>query len=292
MVLETVKELIAAFDDATGVPGCFGYIVIAWLVVLGHYIVNSGSSTSKNEPNDSTVEKEEEEEPQRNFTFAQLKEFDGTNDEKTGEPKPVYLSLDGAVFDVSGGRNFYGPGGPYENFAGHECGVALAKMSLDTEHLDDLEGCSKLNFGEKTELESWVQKFTYFRGYPVKGRLVPDTVLDKLKDRKLTKADIASFNGRGDEVPEGYGTAPIYLGASGKVYDVSFGGMTFYGKDGGYNRFAGLDASRALAKMSFDPEDAASSNVDDLDDKEKKVLADWIKTFEQRKKYPIVGVLE
>lgn len=65
---------------------------------------------------------DEDKEPPRNFTQKQLREFDGTPD-KDGNDKPVYLSVNGIVFDMSKGRNFYGPGGPYEKFAGRECGV-------------------------------------------------------------------------------------------------------------------------------------------------------------------------
>ena len=231
--------------------------------------------------------------PPRNFTSKQLSHFDGKKDEKTGEDKPVYLSVHGIVFDVSDGRNFYGPDGPYEAFAGHECGVALAKMSFDAEHLDDLEGCEKLNSGEKMELEGWIEKFTYYRNYPIKGRLVPDAKLKELESRVLTKEDLAKATGESSqEVPNGYATAPIYVGAGDKVFDTSFGGAEFYGVGGGYNRFAGKDVSRALAKMSFDPSDIENSSVDDLEDKQKKVLADWIKTFEDRKGYPIVGRLK
>lgn len=67
------------------------------------------------ETNVAKVEDEAEEpDPPRNFTLAQLVNFDGTHDEKSGSPKSVYLSINGIVFDVSSGRNFYGPGGPYE----------------------------------------------------------------------------------------------------------------------------------------------------------------------------------
>lgn len=52
--------------------------------------------------------------PPRNFTLEQLLQYDGAKDEKSNEDKPVYLSLNGIVFDVSKGRAFYGPGGPYE----------------------------------------------------------------------------------------------------------------------------------------------------------------------------------
>ena len=237
-------------------------------------------------------DEEEEPDPPRNFTAEQLKAFDGTKDEKTGEDRPVYLSVNGKVFDVTDGKDFYGPEGPYANFAGRECGVALAKMSFDTEHLDDLEGCNNLSPSEKNELEGWIEKFTYYRPYPIKGRLISDSKLDALKDRVLSKEELAKYDGHSEEVPDGYATAPIYLGAGDKVYDVSFGGVGFYGAKGGYNRFAGKDASRALAKMSFEPEDIENTSVEDLEEKNIKILDDWIKTFADKKKYPIVGKLK
>ena len=43
--------------------------------------------------------------------------------------------------------------------------------------------------------------------------------------------------------------------------------------------------------MSFNPEDLENTNTDDLEEKQKKVLDDWIKTFEVKKGYPIVGNL-
>lgn len=232
-------------------------------------------------------EEEEEPDPPRNFTLKQLAHFDGTKDDGGDDDKPVYLALNGIVFDVSDGRNFYGPGGPYELFAGHECGIALAKMSFDTEFLDDFAGVKDLKHGEKMELENWIEKFTHYRCYPVMGRVVPEL---PSSDRILSKEDLAKHNGS-EDIPEGYGHAPIYVGAGDKVFDCSFGGVMFYGPGCSYNRFAGLDASRALALMSFDAADAQNSDVSDLTDKQLKVLNDWIKTFEERKGYPIVGRL-
>ena len=89
-------------------------------------------------------------------------------------------------------------------FAGHECGVALAKMSFGEEFLDDQKGCRELNFGEKTELENWISKFRDYRCYPVLGRLIMD--IDP--DRVVTHQGLKRHNGSG-EVPEGYSTAPI-----------------------------------------------------------------------------------
>jgi hypothetical protein len=53
---------------------------------------------------------------------------------------------------------------------------------------------------------------------------------------------------------------------------VSYGGKEMYqAPNGPYSVFAGRDASRALAKMSFDPADLNSSNISDLTEDEIKV---------------------
>lgn len=203
------------------------YILIVLLVFIGYTIMN-GSSEPEQPPKE--VEEEEEPDPPRNFTTKQLVYFNGEDDERTGEAKPVYLSVNGIVFDVSDGRNFYGPDGPYAAFAGRECGVALAKMSFDTEHLDDLAGVKDLNYGEKDEMDNWINKFTYHRNYPVKGRLVADDYLKSLVGRILTSEDLSKHKGDAEEIPEGYAAAPIFIGAGNKVFDASFGGIEFYGE--------------------------------------------------------------
>ena len=123
-------------------------------------------------------------------------------------------------------------------------------MSFDTEFLDDLDGCkTKLNFGERAELDNWIEKFRDYRNYPILGRLIvnlPDAT------RVISSDELLKYNGTSDDIPEGYATAPIYIGANKKVYDMSFGGVTFYGPGGPYHKFAGRDASRALALLSLD----------------------------------------
>ena len=153
---------------------------------------------------------EDEQDPPRNFTSKQLRYFDGARvtEGRVETDKPLYLSLDGKVFDVSKGREFYGPGGPYEAFAGRECGVALAKMSFDEEHLDIK--CDNLNFGEKAALDEWMEKFQYFKSYPVVGRLLLDSELPD-GNRIISKKELSEHKGN-QNVPEGYATAPIYIG--------------------------------------------------------------------------------
>merc|ERR1711862_571811 len=310
-----VYDKVKILDDYTGIEDTFICMVIFLLVVLSCFWYDSLSSKRSDEEI-KEEEEEDEAEPPRNFTIAQLRYFDGKKDPKNPEEdKGLYLSIQGKVFDVNKGREFYGPGSPYENFAGRECGIALAKFSFDEEHLDDIDGCEngKLSWFEKEELHNWIEKFSYYRNYPEKGRLVSNNMLPS-SDRIISKEELELNNGvvsvavenndddddgnnngkkeNTNHIPDGYATAPIYVALRDKVFDVSFGGVVMYGPGGPYHRFAGKDLSRALAKMSFDPKDLENTDITDLTEKEINVLDDWCTTFEEKKLYPIVGRLQ
>ncbi|MCJ1396886.1 hypothetical protein MMC11_000076 [Xylographa trunciseda] len=105
----------------------------------------------------------------RIFTPPELKPFNGENS------MPVYLAVRGRIFDVTPGRNFYGPGGPYENFAGRDATRGLACGSFDEDMLtknldgplDKLEG---LGPEEMEALRGWEERFS--EKYLVVGKLV------------------------------------------------------------------------------------------------------------------------
>lgn len=80
---------------------------------------------------------------------------------------------------------------------------------------------------------------------------------------------------------------PLLMAIKGQIYDVSRGRM-FYGPGGPYAMFAGRDATRALALMSFDHQDL-TGNTEGLTDTDLEVLQDWELKFAE--KYPKVGVL-
>ena len=165
-------------------------------------------------------------------------------------------------------------------FAGDECGIELAK------HLH-----KNLNMNIDDMLQRLITK--YSNCHPILGKVVPSNSIPS-SERIVSPQELLQNNGSSsNDLPEegGYATLPIYVALRNKVYDVSFGGVSMYGPGGPYHKFAGRDISRALAKMSFEPEDLDNTDISDLTDRQIGVLDDWIKTYENKKLYPIVGML-
>ncbi|KAG6005527.1 hypothetical protein E4U21_007853 [Claviceps maximensis] len=105
----------------------------------------------------------------RTYTPRTLLPFNGE------EGRPIFFAVRGRVFDVSSGRGFYGPGGPYANFAGRDASRGLACHSFDTEMLTEdldgpLDGLDGLGAAEMEALEGWEE--TFMGKYDVVGKLV------------------------------------------------------------------------------------------------------------------------
>ncbi|KAF8582954.1 cytochrome b5 [Ramaria rubella] len=85
----------------------------------------------------------------------------------------------------------------------------------------------------------------------------------------------------------------ILLAIDGTVFDVT-SGRGFYGPDGMYGNFAGRDASRGMAKQSFDetmltPIDQPLDKLQDLDSSEIENMRGWFEHFTN--KYIVCGKL-
>ena len=80
---------------------------------------------------------------------------------------PIYLAIRGVIFDVTKGKDYYGPDGVYP-FAGRECARALAKMSTDiTDCTADVQDCS---LAEMDTLRDWEARFQ--SKYIIVGKVV------------------------------------------------------------------------------------------------------------------------
>ena len=96
------------------------------------------------------------------WTIEQLQEFNGDD-----ETKPIILGIEGKVYDVSKGKDYYGKDGGYHGLAGKDSTRLLAKNLLN-EKKDNGE---PLTDTEKDQLKQWKEFFE--KKYPVVGSFVP-----------------------------------------------------------------------------------------------------------------------
>lgn len=99
----------------------------------------------------------------REFTKDELANFTGSSPDQ-----PIYVAVDGNVYDVSSARSAYGPGGSYSLFAGHDASYALGTFSLEKENLD--KPIDNLSASEREMLNDW--KMKYEMKYDKVGTLV------------------------------------------------------------------------------------------------------------------------
>ncbi|CAI9092196.1 OLC1v1027381C1 [Oldenlandia corymbosa var. corymbosa] len=86
---------------------------------------------------------------------------------------------------------------------------------------------------------------------------------------------------------------PLLMAIKGQIYDVSQS-RVFYGPGGPYHLFAGKDASRALAKMSFEEKDLTGDltglgvfELEALQDWEYKFMSKYVKVGTVKKTVPV-----
>ena len=74
-----------------------------------------------------------------NLTPEQLALFNGSDPKK-----PIYLAINGTIFDVSEGRHSYGPGGGYNVFAGRDATRAFVTGCFLEDRTSDLRGAEEV----------------------------------------------------------------------------------------------------------------------------------------------------
>ena len=127
----------------------------------------------------------------RNFTSSELALFDGSD-----PAKPFLTSVLGRIYDVSKGKDSFGPSGPYAMFAGHDGTYNLAVMSLKKQTVDKFEYV--LEQDDKECLADWIAYFDNHYGRPL-GILRDRTHAIALKD--LPQATKIPFQSQESEAP-------------------------------------------------------------------------------------------
>ncbi|XP_022724608.1 membrane steroid-binding protein 2-like isoform X1 [Durio zibethinus] len=98
---------------------------------------------------------------------------------------------------------------------------------------------------------------------------------------EITEEELKQYDGSDSK-------KPLLMAIKAQIYDVSESRM-FYGPGGPYALFAGKDASRALAKMSFEEKDL-TGDISGLGPFELEALQDWEYKF--MTKYVKVGTIK
>ncbi|GLE00653.1 hypothetical protein PINS_up009410 [Pythium insidiosum] len=102
----------------------------------------------------------------QDLTKAELRRFNGVDDER----RTCLVALNGVIYDVTAnGWDHYGPDGTYSLFAGRDASVALARMSLDPEVLENTQ-LEELTEEERKTLADWATRFQ--QKYSVVGKLL------------------------------------------------------------------------------------------------------------------------
>lgn len=147
-------------DQITSTLTPLNLALVVLLMTVTYYRVfkpyNAGAQTLKIDKDQPVVF--------QTFTPRTLLKYNGQKNPPLNPDGKVYLAVKGKVHDVTAGRNFYGPGGPYENFAGRDATRGLACQSFDEDMLTkDLDGplddCADLGPDQLENLQGWVERF-------------------------------------------------------------------------------------------------------------------------------------
>ncbi|KAI9286163.1 cytochrome b5-like heme/steroid binding domain-containing protein [Umbelopsis sp. AD052] len=91
------------------------------------------------------------------LTEQELAKYDGTN-----PSLPVYIAIDGEVFDVTKGKGWYTPGGSYHFFAGRDAARAYATGCFKEHLTHDLRG---LGEHQLKSIEHWKKFYDNHHNY-------------------------------------------------------------------------------------------------------------------------------
>jgi predicted heme/steroid binding protein len=122
------------------------------------------------------------------LTDAELAQYDGKNPEK-----PIYVAINGSVFDVSANPHMYGPGGGYAFFAGRDAARAFVSGCFQDDLTWDLRGLEEMfingeerkeDDAEAAEIYELTQHIKTGESHEKYEKIVPEGRLRWLKRRR------------------------------------------------------------------------------------------------------------
>ncbi|KAI8983574.1 cytochrome b5-like heme/steroid binding domain-containing protein [Pilobolus umbonatus] len=103
---------------------------------------------------------------ERIFTDAELSLYDGSD-----PSLPIYLAIDGDVYDVSEGAGWYGKGGSYSHFSGKDAARAYVTGCFQDHLTHDLRG---LTTDQLKGIDHWKKFYEKHHTYYKIGRVIHD----------------------------------------------------------------------------------------------------------------------
>ncbi|RHZ74123.1 hypothetical protein Glove_227g169 [Diversispora epigaea] len=98
------------------------------------------------------------------FSEEELARYDGSD-----ENLPIYLAINGEVFDVTKGKHYYGKGGGYSFFSGKDASRSYVTGCFETHLTHDLRGLTR---EQLKELENWASFYRDHHTYYKVGRVI------------------------------------------------------------------------------------------------------------------------
>lgn len=123
------------------------------------------------------------------MTAEELRQYDGSD-----ESLPLYLSIKGRIYDVTAGREYYGPGRSYHHFVGRDATRAyVTGCSAGDCLVSSLVGIDK---GLQREVDRWIELYEYHDKYTFVGLLIEDPVAGVLERSMIEEKLLLDKNGQ------------------------------------------------------------------------------------------------
>jgi hypothetical protein len=114
------------------------------------------------------------------MTLEELSEMNGAT-----QSTPVYICVRGLIFDVSAGRDAYGPGKSYHPLVAKEATAMYATGCLGEDDCKDKMATYVITSEDIIEVEKWVDFYANHEKYTYVGRLLNYDFMDQIVAMEL-----------------------------------------------------------------------------------------------------------